>query len=244
MKTKYLVRFLNRAAQFDADIELADVFSNAVLAGQLTKGEYLFEYVDPKKHTRLAGRKVTTHNRGIALNHLKATLRAAFLKDIYEDVATYLTELLAGAAKVGLSSERLIGEHKINVEVNDILACKNWETAINLIAEQLFRRIENEKSTIKLLCAIDKKLDLRVPEKVLQDALPYLELRHLLVHSDGIADESFCKRFPEIGANPNQSIYLSYSLIATAREKIVGMISKYDECAVAKKVVPECDLQP
>jgi len=166
------------------------------------------------------------------------------LKDVYEDVTAYLTELLAGAAKSGLSSERLIGEHKISVEVNNILACKTWEAVINLVAEQLFRRIENEKSTIKLLTAIDKKLDLKVPEKAVQDALPYLELRHLLVHSDGIADESFCKRFPAIGATPNQSIHLSYPLIATARAKIIEMIVKYDECAIAKKVVPESDLQP
>jgi hypothetical protein len=244
MKTKYLVRFLNHAAHFDADLELVDVFACAVLSGQLASKKYLFEYIDPNRHVRLAPRKVNAHNRELALNHLKATLRAAFLKDIYEDVSAYLAELLEGAAKAGLSPDRLIGEHKISMEVNDILACRNWESVTNLIADQLFRRLENERSTIKLLTAIDNKLDLKVPEKAIQEALPFLELRHLLVHSDGVADDDFCKRFPLFGATPGQSIHLSYPLIATARDKIIDMVVQYDQCAVTKKVVPEGDLQP
>lgn len=183
MKTKYLVRFLNRAAQFEADLELIDVFFTASMAGQLASNQYLFKYVAPQKHVRLASRKVNRHNRELALNHLKGTIRAAFLKDIYEDVSTYITDLLAGAARAGLSPERLIGENKMSFEVNDVLKCGCWESVINLVAESLFRKLENERSTLKLLIAIDKKLNLGVPEKVIQDALPYLEIRHLLVHS-------------------------------------------------------------
>lgn len=244
MKTKYLVRFLNRAAQFEADLELNDVFFNAAIAGQLVSKQFLFDFVNPQNHVRLASRKVNKYNRKLALNHLKGTLRAAFLKDIYEDVSTYFTDLLAGAARTGLSTERLIGENKMSFEVNDVLKCGNWESVINLVAETLFRKLENEQSTLKLLIAIDKKLNLGVPETIIQEALPYLEIRHLLVHSDGIADNDFCQRFPAIGATAGKSIELSYSLITAARTKITEMVVQYDQSAVINNVVPKCDLQP
>jgi hypothetical protein len=36
MRTKAFLRFLNRAAHFEADLELADVFSAGVAAGRLS----------------------------------------------------------------------------------------------------------------------------------------------------------------------------------------------------------------
>ncbi len=245
-KTKYLVRFLNRAAQFDADLELADVFATAVQSGRLFSPEsrFLFDFVDPNKHSRLSNRKISDHNRNLALNHLKSTIRAAFLKDIYEDVAAYMVELLAGAAKAGLSPERLVGEHRVTFEVNDILKCGNWDNVIKLVADSLFRKIENERSTLKLLVAIDKKLNLGVPEKAIQEALPYLEIRHLLVHADGVADAEFCKKFPTVGAVAGETIPLSYFLVSTARTKTVEMVTQYDQCAVQKNAILDTDLQP
>jgi hypothetical protein len=70
LKTKYLIKFLNRAAQFDADLELTDIFSKASKYGHLTNGDRLFECIDEKKHIRLAARKVCSHNRKLAVNHL------------------------------------------------------------------------------------------------------------------------------------------------------------------------------
>jgi len=75
MKTKYLVRFLNRAAQFDADLELTDVFSSAVIAGQLTAGERLFEFVDAKSMFALQGVKLTP---------ITENLPSTILKPLYE----------------------------------------------------------------------------------------------------------------------------------------------------------------
>jgi hypothetical protein len=244
MKTKYFIRFLNRAAQFDADLELSDVFCAAVISGQITSRDYLFDHVDQRKHIQLGNRRVTAHNRKITLNHFKGTLRAAFLKDIFEDVSEYLLELLSGAAEEGLSPERLIGENKFSVEVNDILVCRNFKSVCDLVAEQLFRKLENQRNTIKLLNEINTKLDLQVPEIAIQDALPYLELRHLLVHSDGKADDDFCRRFTSFGATPGKKIHLSYSLIDTARTKIIEMIKQYDDRAVSKRIIPNSDLRP
>src|SRR5689334_12453937 len=101
MKTKYFARFLNRSAHFDADLELVDILHIAIKHGILVpaEGDALFDFLNSDKHPRLSGRKSTSHGRVIAIGHLKSTLVASFIKDIYEDLTGYITDLIAGAAR-------------------------------------------------------------------------------------------------------------------------------------------------
>lgn len=103
-KTKYYARFLNRLAHFEGDVELVDVFRSAVYGGRLSlsSGGFLLEHVRPERHPRLAAREANQHNRVLAVAHLKRTVHASFIKDLYEDFAEYMTSLLAGDAVEGL----------------------------------------------------------------------------------------------------------------------------------------------
>lgn len=109
MKTKSHSRFFNRAAHSDADIELVDILRFAVINNRLsTRGApYLFDYVNPQMHPRLAARSISKRGREIAVSHLKATLCASFLKDIYEDAMQYFSEVLEAAARHGLDPKSI-----------------------------------------------------------------------------------------------------------------------------------------
>jgi len=245
MKTKYLLRYLNRAAHFDADLELADVLATAVKQGRLqSAGNKIFDFVEPAKHPRLSRRKDSDQSRTLAITHLKSTLHASFVKDLYEDAMKYMQELLRGAATKGLSPARLVGPHKVSFSANDVLAAKGWTGVIQMVSDSLFRAIENERSTKKLLEAIDNKLGLGVDQTIVDGALPYLDLRHLLVHQDGVADGSFCKRNPGLGAVVGKKIALPYRVVAKARANVEATVREYDKKAVAAGVCPNKDLQP
>lgn len=244
MKTKYLVRFLNRVAHYDADLELSDIFDAAVRSGKLASAEVLFDGVDSKKHPRLYARKVSPHNRNLACGHLGNTLRAAFIKDIYEDFSTYITDLIRGCAQTGLQPNRLIGEHKFQVDANQLLLCGSWDGVLTYVSEHLFRRLEGERSTIKLVAAIDSKLGLKLEAKICERALLPLDLRHLFVHRDGIADTEFCQAHPSFGLKPGEAVALTYRLICEARESIVALAIHMDERAVTLGLMPKLALQP
>lgn len=246
MKSKAYVRFLNRAARFKVDLELLDVVGLAVTAGQLVdpQSKMLFGNVDPQKHSGLAGYKSTAHNRKLVVAHLKATLRAAYIKDLYEDFYAYLLELVTAAARAGLQPGRLIGEHKFELDANVVLACTTWDGVIKLVSDSLFRQLEQQQSTPKLLTAIDKKLGLKVDPKLLKAALPYLELRHLLVHSDGVADAKFCKDYPGFKVTPGDTIRLSHAITTAAREAITKLAETYDSRAVKASILGKDDMQP
>jgi hypothetical protein len=200
MKTKVLVRFLNRVAHFEADLELVDVVSIASKKGRLssTNGP-IFESVQPSKHPRLGNRRNSEGSRKLAVTHLRRTVASPFSKDLYEEVGAYLTDLIAGAARHGMSPERLIGEHRVSFEASDILRCTTTDEFVTLVAHSVFRKLEEEQSTLKVLQAIDKKLDLGVDETYSAASLPFLEMRYLLVHQHGVAEEAFVARFSSFG---------------------------------------------
>lgn len=246
MKTKYLVKYLNRAAHLDADIELADVVAIASKGGALyTAGSpHLFDAVVPTQHPRLAARTNNAYNRKMAIRHLKASLCASFLKEAYEDVTAYMQDILEAAARNGIDPNRLIGEHKVSFEANDILQAKNWHSVVHLVAKSVFRKIENGKNTKVLLQTMNAKLNLGVPQAKIDKALPFLEIRHLLVHADGIADESFCKSFPAFGASAGTKIKLDFTVLQSARTALLVLVQQFDKKVIYCKVVAAADTQP
>lgn len=244
MKTKSHVRFLNRAAHYDADVELADVLAIAIKDGCLSIGAttFLFDQVDPLKHPRLAARTSNATNRGIAISHLKATICSSFLKDIYEDLTAYFSEILEAAARNGLDPGRLIGEHGVQFKANDILRAGNWNAVVHLVARSVFRQMEGEKSTKDLIAKMNNKLALGVNQSTVDNALPYLEMRHLLVHADGIADADFCSSFPGIGVSPGTKIPLNINVLKAARSNIFALVQEFDTQVVTHNVVGAADL--
>jgi len=245
MKTKSYIRFSSRAAHLDVDIELADVLKISIQAGMLSTAgtQRIFDKVNPQQHPRLAARANTSESRRLAANHLKATLCEAFIKNIYEDATQYILEILTAAAKKGLDPNRLIGEHKVSFEANDILKAGNWDKVVSMVAQSVFRKLENEKSTKNLLEKINSKLNLGVSQAKIDAALPYLEIRHLLVHADGKADQKFCESFPAIGATAGQKLKLDYALLQQARISICELVNEYDQKIVAGNVVLPHELQ-
>lgn len=245
MKTKFLVKFLSRAAQFEADIELADVLGIASGTGALSNAEstYLFDAVDPTQHPRLASRKNSDHNRRLAVRHLKASLCAGHIKDMYEDFSEYMQNILEAAAKVGINPNRIVGSHKINIEANDLLSAKSWDGVVHMIAKSIFRKLEDERNTKSLIQSMDSKLGLNLDQGLLDAALPYFELRHLLVHHNGIADQDFCTRFSAFPAKVGEKISVEFNVVNSAQEAIVNLAMEFDKKAIASHVVAPSDCQ-
>ena len=244
-KTKYLVKFLSRAAHFEADIELADVLAIASGTGVLsaTDSAYLFDAVSPDQHPRLASRKSNDHNRRLAVRHLKASLCASYIKDLYEDFSEYMQDILEAAARNGINPNRIIGSHKINVEASDLLAAGNWNNVVHMIARSIFRKLEDERNTKSLIHAMDSKLGLGLDQAKLDAALPYFELRHLLVHHDGIADQDFCQRFPLFPASAGNKISVEFNAVKNAKIAVIELAKEFDNKVVINQVVSLTDTQ-
>ncbi|OHR15172.1 hypothetical protein [Neisseria sp. HMSC078C12] len=256
MKTKSHVRFFSRVSHLDADIELVDVIKILSCNGELheqneTSKNKIFKYVNKQQHPILWERKPNEHNRKIAISHLKSTICESFIKNIYENFTLYLSEILQSAAKNGLNPERLIGEHNVNFTANEVLTTVQESKAdgiINLVAKSVFRKLENEKSTKNLLKKFNDKLNLEVSEESINKALPFLEIRHLLVHNDGKVDNKFRDSYPSFNyyniSKKSITLKLDYTLLSAVRDSIYTLVNEFDKKIVDNNIVHKTELQP
>ena len=193
MGSKARQRFETRINYFLDDIELVDVLRESILHNDLTAStsKYVLSRVDPQQHHHLQRRMNTPGTRENVINHLRNTVYGSFVKDVYEEITHYLRTILQQCTQSGFDSDRIIGDHKIKVDARTILRMGNWATVCEYIATSLFQQLENERSTKKLLEKMCSKLDLSVPKCMIDNLMPYIEVRHFLVHTDGLVSVEF-----------------------------------------------------
>lgn len=240
MLTKHLHTALARIDKFDDDIEAIDVLRRSVLAGDLTDatGDNVLSRVDPETHTHLVRRRNSDHSRLLVMNHLRKTIYSAYAKDLYEETTHYLRGILGMAALVGFDSGRLIGEHSAKMDARSLLKLGSWEAVCQEVSASVFQSLEAERSTPQLLRKIRTKLSLNVDEVLINNALPYLEARHLLVHADGAVNDDYRAKYPGIPES-NEKLWLNYQFVRTMRSAVLNLLQSFDAEVIAKNLVPE-----
>ena len=223
MPTKALRRFDQRVEYYGTDLELCDLLIRSFKRNANTQ-ESLAENLgsDAVNHPFLSRRRNTTKSRGICGNHLKSTLYAAFIKDLYEDFSEYLQTTMSNAALKGINPQRFVGDVKIDLQATDILKAGNWAAAVKEISDQIFRKLENERSTADLIIKASNRLGLNIDRNMLSDAMPYLDARHIFVHRDGKADETYRIAYPQIQLRDNK-IVADYSFVSAAKSAVCAL---------------------
>ncbi|TLM98675.1 MAG: hypothetical protein FDZ75_01820 [Actinobacteria bacterium] len=234
---------MNRAARFDGDIEFVDVVYAAVRAGDLTcTNEVLFARIDPSLHPRLAAQKPTDDNRVHVAAHLRKSVWASYIKDLYEDFSEYLAEIVR-ASRGGFRPERITGSHTVSVDAREILDCGSWDGVVELVTDSVFRRLSGLSNTKRIVQALSDLLGLEIDAGLVEAAQPYVELRHLLVHTDGVASRAFCDSFPEFGAHEGEGIKLTADTVRNARSAITELVEHIDRRAIEAGLILDNDMQ-
>ncbi|MDE5574399.1 MAG: hypothetical protein K2I87_01635 [Bacteroidales bacterium] len=242
MSSKGYRRFKSRLDYFRTDKEFVNIL---VLNKELLKDDdTIFQRVDAAKHPLLFNRKNNAHNRELVVNHLRRTIYVAFIKDMYEEVTEYMRYILQEGAMNGANTDRLVGEHKVNMNANDILAISTKKEIVQKIMAQIFQQLENKRSTLSLISKINKKLDLSIKQQLIDKALPFLEIRHILVHSDGKPDQAFLKKNPTIEVDKEKKIVLNATFIEEAYDAVNSLLVAIDEAMEAKNYFSAAELQP
>lgn len=237
--SKHYQTFSNRLIHLNADLELIDIIDVSIKEGLLQPtDEKLFEKLSKQKHPVLVHRTPSRENQQLAMNHLRQSVFSSYIKDLYEEVYDYLKSVLTEAAiRAKVDPERLIGEHRIEVKVTDILQTDKLQSLIEDIVSKVFRKLENERSTTALIAKTCNKLNLEIDETIQSSAIYYLEIRHQLVHADGKADAEFRATHPDLEYTADHYIDLRYKLIKKIKKAILDFINEFDKQAIEKDLV-------
>jgi len=230
LKTKAYQSFKGKLDYFDDDLDFIDILAINVTKNTLTEqnSNFIFKNLNPEKHIHLSRRQNKPTSRKQVMAHLKATVYAAYVKDIYEELTHYLQKVLSDFAISHADGKRLVGDHSTNIDAATILSLGSWENICRYVSKKVFQALENERSTKKLIDKMAKKLNLQISQTIFNDALPYLEVRHCLVHSDGKADNDFIKDFPDIQLDTKGFIILNFSFIREFRKRVHNLVLEFD----------------
>ncbi len=235
MNSKALNAFKDRVDKLDDDIDLVDVLSTAIVKGDLSSAdsETVLKRINPQKHVHLSRRQNSAGSRTLISNHLRNTVHASYVKTVYECFSTYLRRILVEASQSGFDIDRLVGENNLDFKARDILKSGSWDQIRKEISNTIFRRLEQERSTAKLIEKMVSKLDLSINVNLISAALPYLEVRHILVHRGGTPDQKFRDENPSMRLQ-NNKIDLRFEFITEFRKAISELIVGFDQAVLEK----------
>jgi hypothetical protein len=240
--TKAFHAFKTKLNYFDDDLETIDYLRDCILGGKLSNSseKHVFIDINPQSYKHLSRRKNTDGARELIANHLRKTLYSAYVKDVYEETTHYLRTILRGAATNGFKAGQLIGEHSSKLDMKEVLAAGTWEHVAGLVADSVFQSLESEKSTLDLFEKMSNKLGLGIEDQLIQTALPYLEVRHYLVHADGKLPAKFKNEHPEISTQKETGkVKLDREFALNFKTRITQLLAAIDTKVIEKNLLPD-----
>ena len=242
MKSKGFLRLSNRINYFDIDLEIVNmlILNQNTLAGENT----IFKEITDEQFPRLSQRKNTSGSRKIILEHLRTTIHVSYIKEIYEEMTEYIQYVVYSASKYrNLDIKRFIGNNKIQLNADEVIEAGSWENITHKISTIMFKQLENERSTMKLIDNVNKKLNLKISDNLIENALPYLDMRHAFVHQNGNVDKQFMQKYPRLTYKENK-IELTQGLIKNAKNNIIRLAQAIDNKMIENHMFPKNELQP
>lgn len=165
----------------------------------LKGADKLFNGISSASSPNLSNYENTSHARKTVACHLRKTIYVAFIKEIYEEVSEYLIYILDSAIHQTDNIKRIIGEHtQGRFDAYEVLSAKSLEDIQYKAIEKIYQQLESEHSTIAKIPKVIKELGLSVDDDIIDSAVPFLQMRHIFVHSDGKPDLDFLAAYPKI----------------------------------------------
>lgn len=118
----------------------------------------------------------------------------------------------------------------LNLQFHEIVNLGNFESIKNKMIADVFRSLENERSTIKLIDKIINGTGVAVTEYDKYSVLPYLEMRHLFMHNNGKVDQKFESNYgAALGLNKNNKVPTDYHNASMAVLETKKFVNKLDQ---------------
>ena len=119
----------------------------------------------------------------------------------------------------------------------DILSHSRNEL-IEIMSKVLLKQLEGIRDTKKVLQKIIKYSGITLTEKVLEEALVYLNIRHLIIHNGAKADDAFIKMNNGLVQIKNKNkLVINYELSSKAIQTVFSLCSEIDNKLLEKKLL-------
>ncbi len=223
---------------FYANCEFAEYIkqNHKLLSSEKARG---FRNASMKRFPLLANVKNTRERSNVA-NHLMRTVYTAFIKELHEEYCTYIKAILKDAAlSHKIAPQRILNKLNLSFKPEEVLEIYNYEQLVELITNRVFRAIDEEEAQLTntgrqngkfLIESLQKRIGISINNTIINNAVPYLALRHVLVHDDGKPDKDFQTRYPIFKLPSNRTrILLTHKIVSDAYSNVDILIRAIDD---------------
>ena len=178
-------------------------------------------------------------------NRVFAFSRSKIYEQTIIDLYRFFSEYMKNLIKEFLDGDydsllNSVAQNKDNkMEFIKILKLNDFDAIKDEMARIIFRRFENERSTPELLNKILTYACITIPESIKEDALLYLEIRHLIIHNASVADEAYKIRNTanKVELLDGDKISFTYKLFDNAVNAINALCQMLDTELLKKMLV-------
>ena len=162
--------------------------------------------------------------------------------EVYSEFSNYvadiITEIERKQPKRFLS---ILSENsEKGIKYHDVIRIGSYNALIEEIARRVFRTLENKRCTKDLLSTFIKNTKISVNSNILDKALAFLEIRHLIIHNNTKADDKFrsLPRHDIVNINrSNQKITLNFKVSNEAINAIFRLCKSIDDEVITKNLI-------
>ena len=233
-----------------SDVEMIDCMCSKKAVEKLVEGGIPDKYQYLKQDLRLKKENPSSS----LVKHLKGFMYASLIKQFHDYVMEYFMTVLRliannpnkGVALLGLRSAcRKEGDKSPDFSFmeDEIMKASDISQLKVLFAKRVLRRLEQKRDSLDLIRALYKMLG-KNTTKTVNEAMPYLEMRHLLVHNGGRYDQKFIDNYGKCftDAKVGWRINLNFGKMKSAAKCLRAFVREVDKFVLAGKFVRDEDI--
>lgn len=173
-----------------------------------------------------------SRHRSVANHAMKRNAELA-IQLLYPHFTEYLRSILKEMYDVRPLD--VVSKAQTNIRFDEVVRLGSYEAVCEHMIDQVFRNLENQRNTRALLTKILDKTNVRVEQQVLEDAMMYLEMRHLIVHNSSLIDKAFEQRYGDIlsGVKAGRKLKVDVGTAKRALQSVKNLCVHVDRSLVA-----------
>ena len=185
-----------------------------------------------------------TREKDRIINHSRARNSEYAVITLYSYFTEYLQNILGEIyAHKPLD---VVGKspNELKFSYAEIVKLGSFEAISEKMIANVFRNLENQKSTIELLDKILTRT-VTIDENIKTKGLKYLDMRHLFVHGSGIVDQDFVRKYGEdTSLKVGDDLPTTYGNAKAAIEAVTLLCSTIDQSLISNGFVKSRILEP
>jgi hypothetical protein len=135
----------------------------------------------------------------------------------------------------------VVGKASGTLQYQEIVKLGSYNAIADFMVEQVFKRLEGERNTTKTIERLIHGTGVDLERAILDEAVAFFEVRHLLVHQSGLIDQAFYDRyalFLRVPSKVGSALPLTVGFARRGVDAIQTLVESIDSQLVQKGAIP------